>query len=44
MTMIVQPLDSSIRFPFKSYLKEKFTEFLLDNKDIFKERLDECRK
>ena len=43
-TMVLQPLDRSINFPFKCYLKDKFTEFLLDNKDIIKESIDECRK
>ena len=44
MTMIIQPLDRSINFPFKCYLKDKFTDFLLNNKEKFKENIDECRK
>ena len=32
MTMVLQPLDRSINFPFKCYLKDKFTSFLLNNK------------
>ena len=44
MTMVLQPLDRSINFPFKCYLKDKFTEYLLDNRDKFKESIEECRK
>lgn len=45
ITMILQPLDrQTIIFPFKGYLKDKFSEFLLDNKDIIKESINECRK
>ena len=44
MTMVLQPLDRSINFPFKCYLKDKFTSFLLDNTDKIKENLDDCRK
>ena len=43
-TMVLQPLDRSINFPFKYYLKDKFTSFLLDNKDKINEKIDECRK
>ena len=44
MIMVFQPLDRSINFPFKCYLKDKFTSFLLDNTDKIKENLDDCRK
>ena len=44
MTMVFQLLDRSINFPFKCYLKDKFTSFLLDNKDKIKMKIDECRK
>lgn len=42
MTNILQPLDRAINFPFKKYLKAKFTKFML-NEDIKKEILDEAR-
>ena len=44
MTMVLNTLDRSINYPFKCYLKDKFTEFLLNNKDKNKESKDECRK
>ena len=44
MTMVFQPMDRSINFQFKCYLKDKFTSFLLDNTDKIKENLDDCRK
>ena len=44
MIMVLQPLDRSINFPFKCYLKDKFTSFLLANKDIINEKIDDCRK
>ena len=37
ITMVLQPLDRSINFPFKYYLKDKLTSFLLDNTDKIKE-------
>ena len=37
-------MDKSINFPFKCYLKDKFTSFLLDNTDKLKENLDDYRK
>lgn len=40
MTNILPPLDRAINFPFKKYLKAKFTEFML-MEDIKKE--DEIR-
>ena len=36
MTMVLQPLDRSINFPFKCYWKDKFTEFLLNNKEKYR--------
>ena len=44
MTMVLQPLDRSINFPFKCYLKDKFTSFMLDNKELSKEKIDDCLK
>ena len=44
MSMALQPLDRSINFPFKCYLKDMFTSFLLDNKDKIKEKIDEFQK
>ena len=44
MAMVLQPLDRSVNFPFKCYLKDKFTSFLLANKDKFKEKIDDCPK
>lgn len=44
LTMVLQPLDRSINFPFKKYLKQKFSEFLFENEDsIIKEKLSESR-
>ena len=42
MAMVFQPLDRSINLPFKCYLKDKFTSFLLANKDIINEKIDDC--
>ena len=36
MSMVLQPLDRSINFPFKCYLKDKFTSFFSVNKDKIK--------
>ena len=44
LTMVLQPLDRSINFPFKKYLKQKYSEFLFKNKDSnSKEKLSESR-
>ena len=43
MTSILQPLDGCINFPFKKYLKFKYTKFLISKQKI-KESLDESRK
>ena len=44
MTIVLQPLDRSINFPFKCYLKDIFTSFMLANKELSKEKIDDCRK
>ena len=44
MTIVLQPLDRSINFPFKCYLKDKFTNFMLNNKELSKEKIDDCLK
>ena len=43
MTSILQPLDRLINFPFKKYLKNKFTDFLLFEQNE-KENISESRK
>lgn len=42
MTSILQPLDRCINFPFKKYLKLKFSEFSINENNI-KSSLDESR-
>ena len=43
MTSVLQPLDRMINFPFKKYLKNKFTDFLLFDQNE-KENKSESRK
>jgi len=43
MTSVLQPLDKLINFPFKKYLKNKFTDFLLFDQNE-KENIYESRK
>jgi len=43
MTSVLQPLDRLINFPFKKYLKNKFTDFLLFDQNE-KENISESRK
>ena len=42
MTSVLQPLDRCINFPFKKYLKLKFSEFTI-NECVVKNNLDESR-
>ena len=42
MASILLPLDRCINFPFKKYLKLKFSEFLINENNI-KSSLDESR-
>lgn len=41
---IFQPLDSSINYQFKKYLKNKYTDFILSNNNKVKETMMKARK
>ena len=44
MTCILQSLDRAINYPFKKYLKHKYTDFILANNNIVKEAMMDARK
>ena len=44
MTCYLQPLDRAINYPFKKYLKHKYTDFILANNNTVKETMMDARK